>query len=52
MGCGHLKIFSRTIGLILTRLGTNCPWLKGIKICLKEGDGPFPKGDNSKRVKI
>ena len=26
MGWGHLKIFSRTTGLILTRLGTNHPW--------------------------
>jgi hypothetical protein len=30
MRWGHLKIFSRTIGPILTRLGTNCPWVKGI----------------------
>jgi hypothetical protein len=31
MGWGHLKIFlSRTSGLILTRLGTNHPWVKGI----------------------
>jgi hypothetical protein len=31
MGWGHLKIFfSRAIGPILTRLGTNHPWVKGI----------------------
>jgi hypothetical protein len=31
MGWGHLKIFLfRTIGPILTRLGTNHPWVKGI----------------------
>jgi hypothetical protein len=29
MGWGHLKI-SRTTGPILTRLGTNHPWRKGI----------------------
>jgi hypothetical protein len=33
VGWGHLKIlFSRTIGPILTRLGTNHPWVKGIPI--------------------
>jgi hypothetical protein len=31
MGLGHLKIFfSRTTVPILTRLGTNHPWVKGI----------------------
>jgi hypothetical protein len=29
MGWGHLKIFSRTTGPILTRLGTNHPWGEG-----------------------
>jgi hypothetical protein len=48
MGWGHLKIFfSKTIGPILTRLGTNYPWIKGIPICSIEGDSPFPRGDNS-----
>jgi hypothetical protein len=28
---GHLKIFSRTTWLILTRLGTNHPWGRGFK---------------------
>jgi hypothetical protein len=53
LGWGHLKIFSsRTIGPILTRLGTNHPWLMGIQFFSKEGDSPFPRGDNSERVKI
>jgi hypothetical protein len=50
---GHLKIFfSRTIGTILTRLGTNYLWVKGIQICSKDGDSPSPRGDNNERVKI
>jgi hypothetical protein len=53
VGWGHLKIFfSRTIWPILTRLGTNCPWVKGIQISSKEGDSPFPKEDTSERVKV
>jgi hypothetical protein len=53
MGWSHLKIFfSRTIGPILTRLGTNYPWVKGIQICSKEGDSPSRRGDNSERIKI
>jgi hypothetical protein len=53
MGSGHIKIFfSRTIGPILTRLDTNYPWVMGIQISSKEGDSPFPRGDNSERVKI
>ena len=53
MGWGHLKIFfSRTIGPIFTRFGTNHPWVKGIQICSKEGVYPSPRGDNSERVKI
>jgi hypothetical protein len=42
-----LNFFSRTTGPILTRLGTNHPWVKGIQVCSKEGDSPFPKGYNS-----
>jgi hypothetical protein len=49
---GHLKIFSRTIGPILTRLGTNHPLVKGIQVCASEGDSLSPRGDNSGRVKI
>ena len=49
---GHLKIFSRTIGPILTRLSTNYLWVKVIQICSKEGDSPFPRGDDSERIKI
>jgi hypothetical protein len=49
---GHLKIFSRTTGPILTRLGTNHPWREMIEVSVKEGDSPSQRGDNSKRVKI
>jgi hypothetical protein len=53
MGWGHLKIFfSRTTWPILTRLGTNHLWVKGIQVFSNEGDNPFPRGDNSKTVKI
>jgi hypothetical protein len=53
MGWGHLKIFfSRTTGPILTRLGTNHPWVKGIPVCSKKGVSPSPRGNNSERVKI
>jgi hypothetical protein len=53
MGLGHLKIFfSRTIGLMLTRLGTSHCWVKGIQVCSKERDSPYPRGDNSERVKM
>jgi hypothetical protein len=53
MGWGHLKIFfSRTTGPILTRLGTNYSWAKRIQICSNKGNSPFPRGDNSERVKI
>jgi hypothetical protein len=53
--CKHFYIFdffSRTTGPILTRVGTNHPWVKGIQVCSKEGDSPSPRGDNSERVKI
>jgi hypothetical protein len=53
MGWGHLNIFfSRTIWLMLTRVGTNHPWVKGIYVCPKEEDSLFPRGDNGERVKI
>jgi hypothetical protein len=53
MGWSHLKIFSsRSTGPILTRLGTNHPWVKGIQVCSKEEGSPSPRGDNSGRVKI
>jgi hypothetical protein len=35
MGWVYLKVFSRTTGPILTRLGTNYPWVKGIHAPLK-----------------
>jgi hypothetical protein len=37
---------------ILSKLGTNHPRRKGIQVCTNEGDYPFPRGDNSKRVKM
>jgi hypothetical protein len=53
IGWDHLKIFfSRTTWPILTRLGTNYPWVKVIQVCSKEGDSLFPRGDNSERVKM
>jgi hypothetical protein len=53
MGWGHLRIlFSKTIGPILTRLGINHSWVKGIQDCSKKGDSPSPRGNNSERVKI
>jgi hypothetical protein len=52
MGLGHLKIFFRTTGPILTRLGTNHFWVKGIQDYSKEVDSPSPRGDNSERVKL
>jgi hypothetical protein len=53
MGLGPLKLFfSRTIWPILTKLGTNYFWVKGIQICSKEGDSPSSRGDNKERVKI
>jgi hypothetical protein len=52
MGWGHLKIFSITTGPFLTRLGTNYPRGEGIQVCSNEGDCPYPRGDDSKRVKI
>jgi hypothetical protein len=53
IGWGHLKIFSsRTPGPILTTLGTNHFRMKGIQVYPNEGDSPYPRGNNSKRVKI
>jgi hypothetical protein len=52
MGWGHLKIFSGTNGPILTRLGINHPWGKGIQVCSNERRCPSLRGDNSERVKI
>jgi hypothetical protein len=52
MGWGHLKIFSRTKGPILSRLGINHPWGERIQVCSNEGNCPSPRGDNSERVEI
>jgi hypothetical protein len=52
MEWGHLKIFSRTTGPILTRPGTNHPWVERIQLYSNEGDYPSPRGDKNERVKI
>jgi hypothetical protein len=44
--------FSRTTGPILSRLGTNHPWRKGIHVSSNEGNSPSLRGDNSGRVKM
>jgi hypothetical protein len=44
MGWGHLKIFSRTTGPILTRLGINHPWGRGFKFVRRKGIAP-PQGE-------
>jgi hypothetical protein len=51
---GSFKSFSTEPlhGPILTRLGTNHPWIERIQVSLKEGDNPSPREDNSERVKI
>jgi hypothetical protein len=41
--------FSRTTGSILTRLGTNRPWVKGIQVSSKKGDSPSRRGDNTRK---
>jgi hypothetical protein len=50
MGWVHLEfliLFSRTTGPILTRLGTNHPWVEEIQVCSSKGDSTSPRGDNS-----
>jgi hypothetical protein len=39
---------SRTSVPISVKLGTNCPWIKGIQVCSNKGPGPFLRGDNHK----
>jgi hypothetical protein len=52
MGWGHLKFFfTRTTGPIITRLDTNHPWGKGIKVSSNEWESSSPRGDNSKKSK-
>jgi hypothetical protein len=42
IGWGHLKIFlSRTTLPILTRLGTNHPWVRGFKFVQKKEIAPL-----------
>ena len=48
-----LKIFfSKTTGLISTKLGTKHLWVKGIQVCSNEVPRPFPWGDNYEFAKI
>jgi hypothetical protein len=52
MGWGHLKIFfSRTTGPILTKLGTNHPWMNRIQVSSNERYNRSARGDYSERVK-
>ena len=46
----NLKIFSRVIGPISTKLGTMHP--RGTQICSNEGPCPFPRGDIYEIAKI
>jgi hypothetical protein len=41
MGWGHLKIFSRTTGPILTILDTNHPWEEQFKFVQIKGIAPL-----------
>jgi hypothetical protein len=41
MGWFHLKIFSKTTGPILTRLGTNHPWWREFKFLQMTGIAPL-----------
>ena len=34
------------------KLGTNYPWVKGIQVCSKEGDSPFPRGADRERANL
>jgi hypothetical protein len=47
-----IEFFSRTIGPILTRFGTNHLWGEGIQVCSNKGRRRSLRGDNSERVKI
>ena len=49
----NLRIFfSKTIGTILTKLGTKPLCVKRIQVSSKEGSHPFPRGDNNEKTKI
>jgi hypothetical protein len=49
IGWDHLKIFCRTTGPILTRLGTNHPWVNEIQVCSKRGITPLQREIIAKR---
>ena len=49
----NLKLFfPRTIGPILTKLGTKYPWVKKFQIYSHEGPRLFPRGDMYEIAKI
>ena len=49
----NLKIFfSRTSGLISTKLSTMHLCVKESQVCSNEGPRPFPRGDNYEITKI
>ena len=45
-------LFSRTPGLISSKLGTKQHWMKEIQVYSNEGRCFSPRGDNSKNNKI
>jgi hypothetical protein len=53
---GHLSVskffnfYSKTIVPILTRLGTNHPWVEEIQVCSGDAKHLSPSGDNNKRM--
>ena len=46
------NFFSRTIGPISTKLGTEHPWMEGIQVCSIEWPRPSPRGDDSEIIKL
>ena len=49
----HIKIFfSRSTGIISSKLGTKHPWRKGIQVCSNEGPRLSPRRDKSKIAKL
>jgi hypothetical protein len=44
--------FSKTTGLIVTRLITNHPWGKRIQVSSNEGGGSSSRGDDNERIKV
>jgi hypothetical protein len=48
----NIDFLSKTVRSIISKVGANHPLVKGIQNCSYEGQPPFPRGDNSKWVKI